>query len=41
MAGTNQAHIWKIETGQDNVNIRTLCHLADALDVKVSDLIDF
>lgn len=41
MAGTNQSYLWEIETGRVSVGIDVLCRIADALDVKVSDLIAF
>ena len=41
MIGSNQTHIWQIETGTVNVGRDLLCRLADALEVNVRDLIDF
>ena len=41
MAGTNQTHLWQIETGRINVGIDLLQRLAAALGVRVRDLIDF
>lgn len=41
MSGTNQTHLWQIETGRVNVGIDLLCRIAAALDVRVQDLIDF
>lgn len=41
MAGTNQTHLWQIETGRINVGIDLLQRLASALGVQVRDLIDF
>lgn len=41
MIGSNQTHIWQIETGQVSVGIDLLCRIADSLGIKVKDLIDF
>ncbi len=41
MIGSNQTHLWQIENGMVNVGLDILCRLADALEVNVSDLIDF
>ncbi len=41
MVGSNQTHIWQIETGQVSVGIELLCRIADSLGIKVKDLIDF
>ncbi len=41
MIGSNQTHLWQIETGGVNVGLDILCRLADALEVNVGDLIDF
>lgn len=41
MAGTNQTHLWQIETGQINVGINLLHRIAEALGVKTRDLIEF
>lgn len=41
MVGSNQTHIWQIETGKVSVGIELLCRIADSLGVKVKDLIDF
>ena len=41
MAGTNQTHLWQIESGRANVGIDLLCRIASALDVRVQDLVDF
>ena len=38
MSGLNRAHVGELERGECNVTIRTLKILADALDVKISDL---
>ena len=37
-SGLNRAHVGELERGECNVTIRTLKILADALDVKISDL---
>lgn len=41
MAGTNQTHLWQIETGRANVGIDLLFRIASALGVNVRDLIEF
>lgn len=41
MAGTNQTHLWQIETGRVNVGIDLLYRIASALGVKVRELLDF
>ena len=41
MAGTNQSYLWEVEVGRVSVGIDVLCKIADALDVRVTDLIDF
>lgn len=41
MVGSNQTHIWQIETGKVSVGIELLCRIADSLGIKVNDLIDF
>ncbi len=41
MVGSNQTHIWQIETGQVSVGIELLCRIADSFGIKVNDLIDF
>lgn len=41
MIGTNQTYLWEIETGRVSVGFALLCKIADGLDVKVRDLIDF
>lgn len=41
MAGTNQTHLWQIESGRANVGIDLLYRIASALDVRVQDLVDF
>ncbi len=39
LAGLNRVHLYRIETGQQSVTLRTLKLVADALDVKIRDLI--
>ena len=41
MAVSNQTHMWQIENGSVSIGIDLLCRIADSLDVKVRDLIDF
>ena len=41
MIGSNQTHIWHIEDGSVSIGLDLLCRIADSLDVKVADLIDF
>ena len=41
MALTNQSYLWEAETGRVSVGLDVLCRIADALDVRVCDLIDF
>ena len=41
MTGTSRSYLWKIETGTADVGIDVLIRIAQALDVKVRDLIDF
>ena len=41
MIGSNQTHIWQIETGKVSVGIELLCRIADSLSTKVRDLIEF
>lgn len=41
MIGSNQTHIWQIETGKVSVGVDLLCRIADSLGIKVKDLIDF
>ncbi|WP_303249015.1 helix-turn-helix domain-containing protein [uncultured Slackia sp.] len=41
MTGTSRSYLWKIESGSADIGIDILCKIARALDVKVSDLIDF
>jgi len=39
LAGLNRVHLYRIETGQQSVTLRTLKMIADALNVKLRDLI--
>ena len=41
ITGTSRSYLWRIETGTADVGIDVLCRIARALDVEVSDLIDF
>jgi transcriptional regulator with XRE-family HTH domain len=38
-AGMQQANFYRIENGEQNVTIRTLCKIADALETTVADLV--
>jgi len=39
LAGLNRVHLYRIETGQQSMTLRTLKIIADALEVKMRDLI--
>ena len=39
LAGLNRVHLYRIETGRQSMTLRTLKLIADALDVKMRDLI--
>ena len=41
MINTNQAYICRVENAQVNPGITTIFEIADALDVPVSDLMEF
>lgn len=41
MVGTNQTYLWEVETGRVSVGFTLLCKIADGLNVKVGELIDF
>lgn len=41
MVGVNRSHLENIESGKTSAGIDVLCRIADGLDVKVRDLIDF
>ena len=41
MAGSDHNYIYEIENGKKSPTIDTLCRIADALDVRVNDLITF
>jgi transcriptional regulator with XRE-family HTH domain len=38
-AGLNRTHLYRLESGKQSVTLRTLKIVADALDVKISDLV--
>lgn len=40
LAGLGRAHMGEIERGESNVTLRTLKIIADALKLRVTDLID-
>jgi transcriptional regulator with XRE-family HTH domain len=39
LAGLNRVHLFRLETGRQSMTLRTLKIIADALDVKMRDLI--
>jgi transcriptional regulator with XRE-family HTH domain len=39
LAGLNRVHLYRIETGRQSTTLRTLKIIADALEVKMRDLI--
>jgi XRE family transcriptional regulator, regulator of sulfur utilization len=39
LAGLNRVHLYRIETGRQSMTLRTLKIIADALDVRMRDLI--
>ena len=39
LAGLNRVHLYRIETGQQSMTLRTLKIIADALNVKMRDLV--
>ena len=41
MIGSSKSHIWRIESGRVSVGLDDLGRIADALDVRVRDLISF
>lgn len=41
MTGTSRSYLWKIEAGAADVGLDVLIRIARALDVSVSELIDF
>lgn len=41
MVNVNHAHLWNIEHGRVGVTIDVLGKIAEGLEVRVSDLIDF
>lgn len=38
---TSQSYVWEVEKGRVSASIDFLCRVADALNIKVSDLIEF
>jgi transcriptional regulator with XRE-family HTH domain len=40
LAGLNRVHLYRIESGRQSMTLRTLKIIADALDVKMRELID-
>lgn len=41
VVGLGQSYISEIERGESSIGINNLCKVADALGMKVSDLIEF
>lgn len=41
MIGTSKSHIWRIENGNVGIGLDRLISLAEALEVKVRDLVTF
>ena len=41
MASTNQSYLWEVEAGRVSVGLDVLCRIADALGVRVRDLVEF
>ena len=41
MVNVNHAHLWNVENGRVGVTIDLLVKIADGLEVKVHDLIEF
>jgi transcriptional regulator with XRE-family HTH domain len=39
LAGLNRVHLYRIETGRQSMTLRTLKVIADALDVRMRDLV--
>jgi transcriptional regulator with XRE-family HTH domain len=39
-AGLNRAHLYRLESGKQSVTLRTLKIVADALEVRVRDLVE-
>jgi len=39
-AGLNRVHLYRLETGRQSMTLRTLQIIAEALDVKISDIVD-
>lgn len=40
MIDVHEKYIWKVESGKQNLTIKTLIKLANALDVKLTKLVD-
>ena len=38
-AGLNRTHLYRLESGRQSVTLRTLKIVADALDIRVRDLV--
>ena len=38
-AGLNRTHLYRLETGKQSITLRTMKLVADALDVRVRDLV--
>jgi transcriptional regulator with XRE-family HTH domain len=38
-AGVNRVHLYRLETGRQSMTLRTLQIIAEALDVKISDIV--
>ena len=38
-AGLNRTHLYRLESGRQSITLRTLKIIADALDLRVSDLV--
>lgn len=41
MIGTTQSYVWRLESGRINPTLDVQCRIADALGLRVRDLIDF
>jgi DNA-binding XRE family transcriptional regulator len=39
LAGLNRTHVYRLESGQQSVTLRTMKIIADALEVRVRDLV--
>jgi transcriptional regulator with XRE-family HTH domain len=38
-SGLNRVHLYRLETGQQSITLRTMKLIADALEVRVRDLV--